>query len=176
MKATTRMTGARTKSKLNGIKKHTFRSAYNLGNGNYSETHNDDGLTEQSHASSCDINLILAQFMETGIMPNMKQTTPQYGDVTGIDFQDIQNQLANAKTLFEELPDPVKAQFDNEPFKFLKFAENPENANALVEMGLANAPKKDPLDPLLEAEADQETTSLTADKSEKSDASEQLST
>ena len=78
-----------TTRKSTGIKKHTFRSAYSPGNGNYSELHNDDGLTEQSHASSCDINLILAQFMETGIMPNMKQTTPQYADVTGINFQDI---------------------------------------------------------------------------------------
>lgn len=167
-----------TTRKSTGIKKHTFRSAYNLGNGKYSETHNDDGLTEQSHASSCDINLILAQFMETGIMPNIKQNTPQYGDVSEIDFQDIQNQLANAKTLFEELPDPVKAQFDNEPFKFLKFAENPENNTALVEMGLAHAPaiKKDRLDPALQAEADEETMSLAADKSDKSDASAELST
>ena len=165
-----------TSRKSTGIKKHTFRSAYNLGNGKYSETHNDDGLTEQSHASSCDINLILAQFMETGIMPNMKQQNPQYGDVSEIDFQDIQNQLAHAKSLFEELPDPVKAQFDNEPFKFLQFAENPENNTALVEMGLAHAPEKDRLDPALQAEADQETTSLTADKSEKSDASVPLDT
>lgn len=167
-----------TTRKSTGIKKHTFRSAYNSGNGKYSETHNDDGLTEQSHASSCDINLILAQFMETGIMPNMKPNQPQYSDVSEINFQDIQNQLANAKTLFEELPDPVKAQFDNEPFKFLKFAENPENNTALVEMGLASAPalKKDRLDPALQAEADQETTSLTADKSDKSDASAELST
>lgn len=165
-----------TTRKSTGIKKHTFRSAYNTGNGKYSEIHNDDGLTEQSHASSCDINLILAQFMETGIMPNMKQNNPQYGDVSEIDFQDIQNQLAHAKSLFEELPDPVKAQFDNEPFKFLQFAENPENQSALVEMGLAHAPEKDRLDPALQAEADQETTSLTADKSDKSDASAELST
>ena len=165
-----------TTRKSTGIKKHTFRSAYNTGNGKYSETHNDDGLTEQSHAASCDINLILAQFMETGIMPNMKQNNPQYADVTEINFQDIQNQLANAKSLFEELPDPVKAQFDNEPFKFLKFAENPENNTALVEMGLAHAPEKDRLDPALQAEADEETTSLAADKSEKSDASAELST
>ncbi len=165
-----------TTRKSTGIKKHTFRSAYSPGNGKYSELHNDDGLTEQSHASSCDINLILAQFMETGILPNMKQSTPQYADVTGIDFQDIQNQLANAKSLFEELPDPVKAQFDNEPFKFLKFAENPENNTALVEMGLAHAPEKERLAPALQAEADEETTSLAADKSDKSDASEGLDT
>ena len=121
-------------------KKQKFRSAYNTGNENYSEIHSDDGLTEQHHAETCDINKILAQFMETGILPTSTKD-PQYGDVSEHDFQEVQNQLANAKTLFEELPDPVKAQFDNKPFKFLHFAEDPKNMDALVEMGLANAPQ-----------------------------------
>ena len=57
-----------TKRKATGIKKQTFRSAYNLGNEDYSQSFN-DGLTEQHHTDTCDINKILAQFMETGIMP-----------------------------------------------------------------------------------------------------------
>lgn len=119
-----------------------FRSAYNTGNEDYSEKHSDDGLTEQHHADTCDINKILAQFMETGILPTTTNKDPQYGDVSEHNFQEVQNQLANAKTLFEELPDLVKAQFDNKPFKFLHFAEDPKNMDALVEMGLANAPQR----------------------------------
>jgi len=166
-----------TKRKATGVRKRTFRSAYNVGTQDYSEIHNPkDALTEQSHKDECDINLILAQFMETGLMPNMKNNKPQYGDVSEIDFQDIQNQLANAKTLFEELPEHVKDQFDNEPFKFLQFAENPENNKALVKMGLANAPKKQRLAASLKGEDEKETTSLPSDKSDKSDASEELST
>ena len=126
-----------------------FRSAYNTGNENYTELHNDDGLTEQHHAESTNINKILAQFMETGILPTSTKDA-QYGDVSEHDFQEVQNQLANAKTLFEELPDPVKAQFDNKPFKFLHFAEDPKNMEALVEMGLANAPEKRSLDQALQ--------------------------
>ena len=126
-----------------------FRTAYNLGNENYTEKHSDDGLTEQHHAETCDINKILAQFMETGILPTSTNNDPQYGDVSEHDFQEVQNQLANAKTLFEELPDTVRAQFDNKPFKFLHFAEDPKNMDALVEMGLANAPKRS-LDPALQ--------------------------
>ena len=113
-------------------KKQKFRSAYNTGNENYSELHNDDGLTEQHHAETCDINKILAQFMETGILPTSTNNDPQYGDVSEHDFQEVQNQLANAKTLFEQLPDPVKAQFDNKPFNFLHFEEDPKNMDALV--------------------------------------------
>ena len=117
-------------------KKQKFRTAYNTGNENYSELHNDDGLTEQHHAETCDINKILAQFMETGILPTSTKD-PQYGDVSEHNFQEVQNQLAHAKSLFEELPDHVKAQFENKPFKFLQFAEDPKNMDSLVEMGLA---------------------------------------
>lgn len=168
-----------TKRKSTGIKKNHFRSAYDVGNLDYSELHNPEhALTEQSHKSSCDINLILAQFIETGLMPNIKNPNPQYGDVSDINFQDIQNQLATAKTLFEELPEHVKGQFDNEPFKFLQFAENPDNAQALIDMGLANAPKKEPMVQSLETEDANSSTSplgsveeIASDKSENSDAS-----
>ena len=60
-----------SKRKATGVTKNTFRSAYNLGNENYSETFT-DGITEQHHTDQCDINKILAQFMETGIMPQTK--------------------------------------------------------------------------------------------------------
>ena len=147
------------------IKKHTFRTAYNLGNENYTEKHDEVGLTEQHHADTCDINKILAQFMETGILPTSTNNDPQYGDVSEHDFQEVQNQLAEAKSLFEQLPDPVKAQFDNEPFKFLHFAEDPRNLEALVEMGLANAPIKGSLEPSsTQAEDANSGTEIASDK------------
>jgi hypothetical protein len=175
--------GLTTKRKATGVRKHTFRSAYNVGSEDYSELHNPKhALTEQEHLHDCDINRILAQFLETGMMPNLKKE-PQYGDVSEIDFQDIQTQLANAKTLFEELPEHVKDKFDNEPFKFLQFAENPENNQALVEMGLANAPKEEHLAQSLEGDDENATNpgdsrekSVPSDKSDKSDASDELST
>ncbi len=114
-----------------------FRSTYNTGTLDYGIKHT-DGKTEQHHTNACDINLILAQFMETGIMPPTN-TTPQYGDVSGHDFQEIQNQLAHAKTLFEELPEHVRIRFENQPFKFLQFAQDENNYDQMVEMGLANA-------------------------------------
>ena len=146
------------------IKKHTFRTAYNLGNENYTEKHDEVGLTEQHHADTCDINKILAQFMETGILPTSTRE-PVYGNVADHDFQEVQNQLAEAKSLFEQLPDPVKAQFDNEPFKFLHFAEDPRNLDALVEMGLANAPKEGSLEPSsTQAEDANSGTEIASDK------------
>ena len=114
-----------------------FRSTYNTGTLDYGITHT-DGKTEQHHTNACDINLILAQFMDTGIMPPTN-TSPQYGDVSGHDFQEAQNQIALAKTLFEELPEHVRSRFENQPYKFLQFAQDENNYDQMVEMGLANA-------------------------------------
>jgi len=116
-----------------------FRSTYNTGTLDYGITHT-DGITEQHHTNACDINLILAQFMETGIMPPTN-TSPQYGDVSGHNFQEAQNQIALAKTLFEELPEHVRYRFENQPYKFLEFAQDENNYDQMVEMGLANAPQ-----------------------------------
>ncbi len=161
-----------TKRKATGIPKNTFRSAYNLGNEDYSETFN-DGITEQHHTDQCDINKILAQFMETGIMPQTK-ANPQYGDVSEVDFQEMQNTLATAKTLFEELPEQVKATFNNEMHSFLNFAENPDNLPQMEEWGLAV--KNERLAQALQAQDGEETTSLPSDKSDESDASETVAT
>ena len=161
-----------TKRKATGIPKNTFRSAYNLGNEDYSQSFT-DGLTEQHHTDTCDINKILAQFMETGIMPQTN-VNPQYGDVSDVDFTQMQNQLATAKTLFEELPEQVKARFNNEMHTFLHFAENPDNIPELVDMGLAV--KNERLAQALQAQAGEETTSLPAGKSDESDAAETVAT
>ena len=161
-----------TKRKATGIKKQTFRSAYNLGNEDYSQSFT-DGLTEQHHTDTCDINKILAQFMETGIMPQTN-ANPQYGDVSDVDFTQMQNQLATAKTLFEELPEQVKDRFNNEMHTFLHFAENPDNLPELVDMGLAV--KNERLAQALQAEADEKTTSLAAGNEDSSEAAEGFST
>ena len=168
-----------TKRKATGIPKNTFRSAYNLGNENYSETFT-DGITEQHHTDQCDINKILAQFMETGIMPQTK-ANPQYGDVSEVDFTEMQNTLATAKTLFEELPEQVKARFNNEMHSFLNFAENPDNLQEMEEMGLAV--KNERLAQALQTQDANSSTSplgsvgeIASGKSDESDAAEQLST
>ena len=111
--------------------------------------------------------------METGIMPQTN-ANPQYGDVSDVDFTQMQNQLATAKTLFEELPEQVKARFNNEMHTFLHFAENPDNLPELVDMGLAV--KNERIAQALQEQAGEETTSLPAGKSDNSDAAETVAT
>jgi phage internal scaffolding protein len=108
----------------------------------------DDGITEQHHAEMCDVNTILATYMKTGVLPPLDPNA-QYGDLTDFDYQSMQNQIANANSLFEQLPENVKYKFGNEPYRFLNFVQDERNYDELVEMGLANAPTASPEDEAL---------------------------
>ena len=54
------------------------------------------------------------------------------------------NQVAEAFEMFQSIPARIRALFDNSPQKFLEFAQNPKNADKMVELGLA---QKRPVDP-----------------------------
>ena len=94
------------KNVLSGnFKKHYMRSAY--AKPVQSKINCDDGITEQHHAEQCDVNNILATYMKTGVLPAIDPNA-QYGDLSDFDYQSMQNQIANARSLFEQLPENVE--------------------------------------------------------------------
>ena len=117
------------------FQKHYMRSAY--GEAKPSTITCDDGITEQHHSKQCDVNTILSTYMKTGVIPPMDPNA-QYGDLSEFDYQTMQNQIANANSLFEQLPDNVKNRFGNQPYRFLNFVQDERNYEELVKMGLAN--------------------------------------
>ncbi|AXQ65708.1 MAG: internal scaffolding protein [Microviridae sp.] len=136
------MTKAKTQKEITkkhvlsaNYQKHYMRSAY--GKPAPSTIKCDDGITEQHHTEQCDVNNILATYLKTGIIPP-SDPNAQYGDLSDFDYQSMQNQIANATSLFEQLPDNVKHRFGNEPYRFLNFVQDEKNYDELVEMGLAN--------------------------------------
>ena len=95
-----------------------------------------DGLTEQHHAESCDINVIVARSMldPESLAP---EQPPQYLDLSEYpDFETMQNRVAEAHSLFEDLPAEVRFKFDNKPAELLKFMSDPANANEAIDLGL----------------------------------------
>ena len=102
----------------------------------------DDGITQQSHADTCNVNTILATYMQTGSLPSIDPDA-YYGDLSDFDYQSLQIQIANAHSLFEELPDSVKKRFNNEPHRFLNFVQDESNYDELTKMGLINTPPDD---------------------------------
>lgn len=93
----------------------------------------EDGRTKQSFKDETDVNLIIAKHTRMGTLSHLEQWGGQYGDFSDFDFQEAQEQMANAHSMFEQLPATVRAQFRNDPGKFLEFVNDPENADDLAQ-------------------------------------------
>lgn len=99
----------------------------------------DSPYTKQEFAAECDINTIMSKYMYTGEIPNLNERAPQYLDCSdnpAYDYATAQNIIAQANTLFNELPSTIRNRFKNDPAAFLEFCSNEKNRDDLSEMGL----------------------------------------
>lgn len=92
----------------------------------------EDGRTKQSFKDETDVNLIIQKHTRMGTLSHLEKWGGQYGDWANFDFQEAQNQIANAHSMFEQLPAAVRNQFSNSPEQFLNFVNDPENRDDLA--------------------------------------------
>lgn len=103
----------------------------------------DPTLTKQSFKDECDVNNIMKKFEKTGLLDHVNNHKGDYGNYIGYeDYQTSLNRIASAQDAFNTIPASIRARFDNSPLEFLRFAQNPENFDKMVEMGLANQPEE----------------------------------
>lgn len=115
----------------------------------------DESLTHQEFREESDINTIIDRF---GIGENPIEA---HQWVTNIDianapdnYQDVMNQLNEARDQFMSLPAKVRSQFDNDPHRFVSFVSDPANGDEMVRLGLAvvqEAPGPSDTDRLIDA-------------------------
>lgn len=113
------------------------------------------GRTKQSHKAECDINNILARFQRTGVLEFVNNRQAQWGDVTGIDYQNAMNLVAETKEHFAELPSNVRNRFNNDPVEYLDFVSDLGNTDEAIKLGLlerARPADDEPAKPAVEAE------------------------
>lgn len=116
-------------------------------------------MTRQSFKEECDVNTIMGKFRETGFVDHIQVYKPVYEDFSNaVDYQTALNQVRAAQELFESLPARVRARVENDPGKFIEFAENDENAEELAELGLKNPITTRPPKPPPAAEPEPEST------------------
>ncbi len=109
----------------------------------------DPGRAKQAFKAECDINTILAKYKNTGLIDHVNRYQGQYADVTGeSDYQTALNIIEDAREAFMSIPAGIRRDFDNDPHEFLMFAQDPENAEAMVDYGLAHRPKGEDPEPL----------------------------
>lgn len=96
----------------------------------------EETLAQQQFKEECDINVIVRNFGLTGEMPGVIRT-PLQGDFTEVtDYQTAMNLLLQAQEAFLTIPAEVRAEFQNDPQRFLEFASDPANLPRMKEMGL----------------------------------------
>lgn len=104
-----------------------------------------DSYVQQEFKDSTDINVILAKYKRTGVLEHARVYQGQYGDFTDItDYHSAMNVVKAADEMFMGLPAQVRKLFSNDPGEFLEFAENPENREKMIELGLIEPPKEAP--------------------------------
>lgn len=114
------------------------------------------GLTKREMAADADINNIMKKYESTGVLP-IANKKPIFGDFASIGTYQESLELVNyAQQQFDSMPAQLRARFQNDPGKFIEFAQNPANQEELYNLGLATrpepkgagnavpAPKKDP--------------------------------
>ena len=99
----------------------------------------DESLTEQNHRDKTNISNILNKYKKTGMLTHVNHMQGTYADYPNAnDFHEIQNVIANAKSMFESIPSHIRAEFNNDPGQFIDFANNPENREELIELGFSD--------------------------------------
>lgn len=110
---------------------------------NWSDEDRKNSKVKQEFGEKVDINNIMRKYNRTGVLPDMIKLNPRYGDFSSAqDYHRAMNIIVHSREQFEGLPADVRKRFNNDPEAFLAFAENPENIDQLVDMGLAH--KKTP--------------------------------
>ncbi len=98
-------------------------------------------MTKQSFADECDVNNIMARFEKTGVLEHLNTHQGDYADFIGVeDYHTSLNRIHEATEAFMTIPANIRAEFDNDPGKFVAFADDPKNLDRMVELGLANKP------------------------------------
>lgn len=93
-------------------------------------------LTEQAHKDRCNINSIMAKYDKNGLITHISKFESEFGDTTGIEFKQMMDKVASARSSFEELPSKIRKRFDNDPTKLLQFMDDASNREEAIKLGL----------------------------------------
>lgn len=95
--------------------------------------------TRQEFADECDINVLMSKYEATGVVSHMNSRQPMYLDVGDgvLPLQEALDTVRAATEAFMSLPARARAEFDNDPVRFVEYAQDPANLPRLVDWGLA---------------------------------------
>ena len=96
------------------------------------------GKTDQSYKEITSLKNLVHKAESQGLLRAATKFEGEMDDYPKYDFQEAQFMLAKARTMFEQLPSGARNKFGT-PAEFMQFANNPNNAQEMIKMGLAKA-------------------------------------
>lgn len=97
-----------------------------------------DSMVQQSEAQIADINEIVARYQKTGILDHLSRHESSFGSITGEQYKDYCDAIAQTNSLFEQLPSAAREFFQNDKAAFLDYVSDltEDRRDQLAEFGL----------------------------------------
>lgn len=96
---------------------------------------------KQEFKDDADLNSIMKKFQKTGAIDHAKIHQGRYGFATGQTLHEAATIVANANSMFEDLPSSIRNKFENEPARFLDYVQDANNWKEARELGISLAPE-----------------------------------
>lgn len=97
----------------------------------------DESKTIQSAEPDCNINNILEKYKRTGQLAHISNTLGMYSDISEIPtLHECMNIVADAQSVFAELPASVRKQCAHDPSNFEAWLSDPRNREEADQLGL----------------------------------------
>lgn len=93
-------------------------------------------LAQQQFKDECDINNIIKNYSQTGVLPVSKKVGA-FLDVSNVaDYQTSLQTVYEAQKAFDALPSNIRSRFENDPNQLLAFIEDDANRDEALKLGL----------------------------------------
>lgn len=104
--------------------------------------------TKESEKEGTDINRIVNRAKKGGgLLPELIRQDGRFGDFTDVpSYHEAANRVAFANQQFQALSAEIRDRFNHDPARFLEFANDPKNAQEMINLGLATK-RPEPIDP-----------------------------
>lgn len=96
--------------------------------------------TQQQFKEECDVNNILRNYVNTGVLNHVSSVAPEFGDFSNVpaDYGEALALIEKSNEEFMKFPSEVRERFDNKPVNLIKFLQDENNREEAEKLGLIN--------------------------------------
>lgn len=98
--------------------------------------------TQQQFKEECDVNNILRNYVDTGVLTHVSDQIPQFGDFSKVpaDYGEALALIEESREAFMQLPSEVREKFDSRPENLISYLQDEKNKDEAIKLGLINKP------------------------------------